>query len=148
MKKEQGHGPLLNCYDGYLYTQAITVSTPGGTRDAIGHMVVCARRFQREKPSHIEDYIQALTYRLPECGACCRELTSFRKSITVDFKKTPITRPKMREILSTRIREGCRDFWLNSGIKSNTPPAPMPGIPLFGGEYNPDAYIEPQEEPL
>ena len=143
MKKEpQQDTAAFNCYDQFLITQYIT-ERQNGVMDRIGSLVMCYRRFLKDKPEYIVDFMQTLGYRLPECHNCCRELASFRKSIRMDWPKTTLTKEAAREWISTQVRKGCSNFQYGVEDTPNRELAPMPGVPLF---YNPDKFIEPEEQ--
>jgi hypothetical protein len=107
-------------------------------------MTMCARRFNREKPHFITDPLQAMSYSLPECKACVKELTSFRKDISIDFTRTKITKAEAREWISAMIRSRSFDFqyapnWRKAVSVKDM--APAPDKPRFGA-YQPS----PEEE--
>jgi hypothetical protein len=133
---------IPDCFAQYLTSQRIT-EKQDDKYETIGHMTVCLRRFQKDKPGYITDYIQALGYALPECRTCCRELTSFRKSIAVDFSKTKRTKEQIRIWISEQVRKGCRNFAYDPHYKDRCEMLPNPATPVFG-DYTPDAYIEPE----
>ena len=146
MEKETTEIP--SCYAAHIYGQPISEKQNGITV-TIGHMTVCARRFIKElpkEPAYAEslDFMARLNYSLPECKTCCRELTSFRKSIQVDFSKTKRTKEQIREWISGQVRRGCRDFTYDPGYKDTSPMLPNPTVPGFG-DYNPDLHIEGKE---
>lgn len=141
--------PDLNCYSQHLNCQAITEKI-GDTIETIGHMTVCARRFLKplpKEPAYLEslDFVARLNYQTPDCATCCRELTSFRRSIQVDFKKTKRTKEQIREWISGQVRRGCRDFCYDPKYIDRSPMLPNPAVPGLD-EYNPDAHIEPEEK--
>lgn len=133
----------VNCYDQYLIRQSIT-EKQGDIQETIGHMTVCARKFLAQKPLYITDFLQALSFALPECKTCVRELTSFRKSIMVDFTKTKRTKEQIHAWISEQVRKGCHDFTYDPNYKDNSEMLPNPTVPSFG-DYNPDQFIEPAQ---
>lgn len=142
--KPQKDMASVTCYDQYLICQRIT-EKHGNIHETIGHMTVCARKFQAQKPPYITDFLQALSFALPECKTCVRELTSFRKSIKVDFTKTKRTKEQVREWISGQARRGCRDFFYDPQYTDKSEMIPNPAAPTFG-EYNPDKFTEPGHE--
>ena len=135
----------VKCYDQYLFCQHIT-EKQGDIHETIGHITICTRRFQKQKPLYITDFMQSLSFALPECLTCVRELTSFRKSIMVDFKKTKRTKEQVREWISGQVRRGCHDFFYDPQYTDKSEMLPNPAAPTFG-VYNPDQFTEPKESP-
>ena len=132
-----------DCFAQYLISQRITEKQDGKI-ETIGHMTMCARRFQKDKPEYVTDYIQAIGYALPECCTCCRELTSFRKSIQVDFAKTKRSKEQVRVWISEQVRKGCRNFNYDPNYKDRSTMVANQNAPEFGN-YNPNQFIEPEE---
>ena len=135
----------FNCYDQFLIQQRIT-ERQGPIAETIGHLTMCARRFLSPKPDYVVDFMQTLSHSLPDCATCCRELTSFRKSIKVDFTKTKRTKEQVREWISGQVRRGCRDFFYDPQYTDKSDMLPNPAAPTFG-DYNPDQYTEPGQKP-
>ncbi len=104
-QKEQGY--TLNCWEGFLVDEPIKeYHTENKTFETIGHLWLCTRRFKPEfKGDHTKlSDKEFQSYQHPGCQSCQRELTHWKKKITVNFEKTKLSREFFRNWIIHKLK--------------------------------------------